>query len=236
MGGVDALHVVEGCMNTFLNLFLVFLNGFFVASEFAIVKIRASQIEVKLRQGSRLAALAKDIHNHMDAYLSAVQLGITLSSLGLGWIGEKTVAKGLVLFVHWAQLSIPHTWIDQLAFPIAFFIITILHIVLGELVPKSLAIQHPVQTTFIVAIPLKLFYKICWPFIFILNGSALLVLKLIGIRPSKNQLHTTDEIRILLEQSNESGSIEDSEHDIIRNVFFSSTKTVKQIMVPHLKI
>ncbi len=219
------------------TFFLVLLNGFFVAAEFAIVKIRSSQIELKLRKGHRLARVAKDIHNNLDAYLSAIQLGITVASLGLGWIGEKTMARLLIGVCRGLHITMIEPIVHQLAFPLAFLIIMVLHIVLGELVPKSLAIQHPVAITFFVVGPLRLFYRMFIPLIWMLNRCASFVLKRFGIRnkPFGNS-HSTDEIKILLEEGKASGMLQSSEHDIIQNVLYASNKTVKQIMVPHLQI
>jgi CBS domain containing-hemolysin-like protein len=152
-----------------LTLFLVFLNGFFVAAEFAIVKVRISQIEIRIRNGSFLAGITKGIVEHLDSYLSATQLGITLASLALGWIGEEVVAT----IVEKAILALGLDWISinphSIAFPIAFIIITFLHIVIGELAPKSLALQRSESVALGIALPLRAFFIVFKPFIWILN-------------------------------------------------------------------
>ena len=151
-----------------LTVFLVLLNGFFVAAEFAIVKVRSSQIEVNQDINQRTSNAAKRIVNHLDSYLAATQLGITLASLGLGWVGESSLTPVIVkLFevVGFTSASWP-VIAHNVAFPIAFVIITILHIVFGELAPKSLAIQFPAKTTFAIAWPLRAFYFVFKPLIF----------------------------------------------------------------------
>src|SRR5215213_5515948 len=143
-----------------ITLLLVFLNGFFVAAEFAIVKVRASQIEVKVKAGHRTAILSKNIIKNLDSYLAATQLGITLASLGLGWIGEPVVSKMIINLMNALGVQVSESTAHNIALPVAFAIITILHIVFGELAPKSIAIQRSERTTLWVAYPLQLFYFI----------------------------------------------------------------------------
>jgi CBS domain containing-hemolysin-like protein len=154
----------------FLTLFLVFLNGFFVAAEFAIVKVRSSQVETKGRGKGKIAGATKLILGHLDAYLAATQLGITLASLGLGWVGEGVVSSIILKIFSGLNLSLTEEAAHTIALPIAFALITVLHIVFGELAPKSLAIRHPLKTTFALALPLRVFYLVFRPFIFVLNG------------------------------------------------------------------
>lgn len=224
-------------LDIFITIFLVLLNGFFVAAEFAIVKVRASQVELKAKTGNQTAKIAKNILANLDAYLSATQLGITLASLGLGWIGESVVSKLIIssmgLFGFEITLELAH----QIALPIAFLLITILHIVFGELAPKSIAIQRPVTTTFAVAIPLNVFYYIFRPFIWVLNGLANVILKKIGISPIHgHEVHTSEELQLLLDQGKESGALDSSEHELIKNVFDFNDRTVKKIMIPRTSI
>lgn len=221
----------------FLTIFLVLLNGFFVAAEFAIVKVRASQIELKAKTGNQTAKIAKHIVAHLDGYLSATQLGITLASLGLGWIGEAVVSRIIINVFHALGLSIDPAFAHQIAFPIAFVLITVLHIVFGELAPKSIAIQRPVSTTFAIAIPLNIFYYIFRPFIWVLNGFSTFILKKIGISPIHgHEVHTSEELQLLLDQGKESGALDSSEHELIKNVFDFNDRTVKKIMVPRTSI
>jgi CBS domain containing-hemolysin-like protein len=214
------------------------LNAFFVAAEFAIVKVRISQIELKVRTGSRLAKLTKHLILHLDAYLSATQLGITLASLGLGWIGEPVVGKVLTDLIYFLGINISEQLIHKISLPLAFIVITILHIVFGELAPKSLAIQRSEQVSLFVALPLRLFYIIFSPFIWILNGFANLFIKLIGFEPitETHSLHSSDELRYIIEESSKSGSIEPTQHRLIENIFEFKDTPIKQIMVPRGKI
>ncbi len=220
-----------------ITLLLVFLNGFFVAAEFAIVKVRASQVEIKANQGNPLGAYAKNITSHLDKYLSATQLGITLASLGLGWIGESVVSKIVIDFFHFINQPLNPVDAHAISFPIAFITITVLHIVFGELAPKSVAIIYPLQTTLSVSLPLHIFYTICRPFIWFLNGFANLIVRAIGIDPAKTaDIHTEEELRMILTESEEGGAIKQSEHELIQNVFEFDDRVVRQILIPRNKI
>ena len=223
-----------------LTFFLVFLNGFFVAAEFAIVKVRASQIEIKVKTGSKVAKIAKHMTQHLDGYLAATQLGITLASLGLGWVGEEVMERMLhnVLTFFGASAEFVTSFSGTFAPVIAFAIITILHIVFGELAPKSIAIQRPVNTTMGIALPLHFFYLVFRPFIWLLNGFANLILKLFGISTigGHEAHHSSEELQYLLDQGKESGVIENNEHELIKNVFDFNERVVKNIMVPRTKI
>jgi len=220
-----------------ITLLLVFLNGFFVAAEFAIVKVRASQVEIKANQGNPLGAYAKNITSHLDRYLSATQLGITLASLGLGWIGESVVSKIVIDFFHLINQPLNPLDAHAISFPISFITITVLHIVFGELAPKSVAIIYPLQTTLSVSLPLHIFYTICRPFIWFLNGFANLIVRAIGIDPAKTaDIHTEEELRMILTESEEGGAIKQSEHELIQNVFEFDDRVVRQILIPRNKI
>ncbi|WP_256003104.1 hemolysin family protein [Pedobacter deserti] len=220
----------------FLTFFLVALNGFFVAAEFAIVKVRASQIEIKAKSGSRVANIAKHITQHLDGYLAATQLGITLASLGLGWVGESvmhTIVHDLLI-----NFNLSEVYISSISTIIAFLFITVMHIVFGELAPKSVAIQRPVATTLFVSLPLQAFYWVFRPFIFVLNGLANVILKLFGISSvgGHESVHSTEELYYLLDQGKESGALDTNEHELIKNVFDFNERVVKNIMVPRTKI
>jgi len=224
----------------FLTFFLVVLNGFFVAAEFAIVKVRASQIEIKAKSGNRVANIAKHITQHLDGYLAATQLGITLASLGLGWVGESVMEHLLHNLL--TSLNQSPEFIDSFsktASPIiAFSFITIMHIVFGELAPKSIAIQRPVATTLFISVPLQIFYVVFRPFIWLLNGFASIILKAFGISSAgaHEAVHSTEELYYLLDQGKESGALDTNEHELIRNVFDFNERVVKNIMVPRTKI
>jgi CBS domain containing-hemolysin-like protein len=224
----------------FLTFFLVFLNGFFVAAEFAIVKVRASQIEIKAKTGHRVAKIAKHITQHLDGYLAATQLGITLASLGLGWVGEEVMEHLLQnLLVSFGASPETVTSFSGTAAPvIAFTFITIMHIVFGELAPKSFAIQRPVNTTLAISAPLHIFYLVFRPFIWLLNGFANFILKLFGIHPAGGHEahHSSEELQYLLDQGKESGALDTTEHELIKNVFDFNERVVKNIMVPRTKI
>lgn len=220
-----------------LTFFLVFLNGFFVASEFAIVKVRASQLEVKAQEGHRAANLASHIVTHLDGYLAATQLGITLASLGLGWIGEPVFSKILIAGMHGVGIQLTEQVAHSISMPIAFSVITMLHIVFGELAPKSLAIQRAEQVTLVVSFPLRVFYLVFRPFIWALNGISNVMLKLVGITPShETEVHSHDELKFLIQQGHETGAIEATDYDIIKNAFDFSERTAKQVMVPRTQL
>jgi CBS domain containing-hemolysin-like protein len=220
----------------FLTFFLVALNGFFVAAEFAIVKVRASQIEIKAKSGSRVANIAKYITQHLDGYLAATQLGITLTSLGLGWVGESVMHSLIHDFL--VRFNFSEVYITSISTAIAFLLITVMHIVFGELAPKSVAIQRPVATTLFIAVPLQAFYLIFRPFIWVLNGFANVILKLFGISNvgGHESVHSTEELHYLLDQGKESGALDTNEHELIKNVFDFNERVVKNIMVPRTKI
>jgi CBS domain containing-hemolysin-like protein len=184
-------------------VFLVLLNGFFVASEFAIVKVRASQLDALATHGVRRARFARQVTSHLDAYLSATQLGITLASLGLGWLGEPFLADMIEPFFALANITSP-VLTETLAFALAFGTITILHIVLGELAPKSIAIRKAVPTTLWISQPLSLFYVVFKPAIWLLNGLANWLLKSVfHLDPvGENELaHSEEELRLILDES-----------------------------------
>lgn len=218
----DSLSDEVSVWKLILTLFLVFLNGFFVAAEFAIVKVRASQIEVHKGIRSSSANAAKKIVTHLDSYLAATQLGITLASLGLGWVGESSLTPLILKSFSALGFSGPEyaALAHSISFPIAFAIITILHIVFGELAPKSLAIQYPTQTTFAISWPLRIFYTIFKPVIWVMNGLANIILRAIGITPVHGgDIHTEEELKMIITESQEGGAIEQTERDLIQNVF-----------------
>lgn len=219
------------------TIFLVLLNGFFVAAEFAIVKVRSSQIDIKAREGHRMASLSKHIIANLDSYLSATQLGITIASLGLGWIGEEVVSELVLNFFTFLGLTLSPESAHRIAVPIAFGVITILHIVFGELAPKSYAIQRPESTTLWLAGPLNVFYWVFKPFIWVLNGFSNWVLKLIGITPLKEaEVHSPEELKLMVEQGKKSGMIEARKYEIIRNAFDFAERSARQAMVPRTHV
>ncbi|UYZ63147.1 hemolysin family protein [Hymenobacter weizhouensis] len=216
---------------------LVLANGFFVAAEFAIVKVRLSQMELRAQEGNWFAKLTLRLLHKLDAYLSATQLGITIASLLLGWIGEGVVVDIVLAIVHGLGYEMTNAAAHSLAVPISFGLITFMHIVFGELVPKSLAIQRAEMTSMVVAVPLQAFYFLTFPVIWVMNKISNAVLRLMGVQPaSEHEVHTTEELRLLLDQSKQGGELQDSEHELIENVFQFNDRMVKQIMVPRTKI
>jgi CBS domain containing-hemolysin-like protein len=224
-------------LDIFITFLLVFLNGFFVAAEFAIVKVRTSQLEIKAKKGNRAAVLSKHIVTHLDGYLAATQLGITIASLGLGWIGEPVVSKIIIKIMHVFGLAVNPELAHDIALPVAFAIITVLHIVFGELAPKSLAIQRSEKTTLAIAYPLQLFFYLFKPVIWILNNIANFILKIFGISTVHgSDVHSSEELKYLVKQGQENGKIDAAEYQIIKNAFNFSEQTAKQIMVPRLNV
>src|SRR3989344_7244669 len=222
-----------------LVFILVFLNGFFVASEFSLVAVRKTRIDVLVKKGNRSAKLVQKSIAHLDTFISATQLGITLASLALGWIGEPVLANFLEPFFDDFlpdRLAIISS--HSFAFTIAFATITFLHIVLGELAPKTIALQRAEKTSLLIIAPLTLFTKIFKPFIWILNGAGNMVLKLVGFSaPSGHQLvHSEEEIKMILAQSAEEGAIEKQEAEMVYSVLRLGDTSVKEIMVPRKNV
>lgn len=220
-----------------LVVFLVFMNGFFVAAEFAMVKVRGSRIDALVQEGHKRAKLAVHLTDNLDAYLSACQLGITLASLGLGWIGEPAIAdvlEPLLLSMGIESGVVLHT----ISFAIAFSIITFLHIVLGELAPKTLAIRKSEGVTLWTAGPMIWFHKLMYPFIWFLNGTANRLLRMFGIMPASehDSAHTEDEIRILMKESHKSGLIDNTEMTLVDNIFEFTETTAREIMIPRTEM
>lgn len=224
-------------LNILLTVLLVLLNGFFVAAEFAFVKVRPSQIDIKAQSGNRLAKLVQSMLHDLNYYLSATQLGITVASLALGWVGESVVAAVVVAIIDQLGLTLTPTLIHQIAIATSFTLITIMHIVLGEQAPKVLAIQKPETTSMAIAIPLRAFAFMTFPLIWVLDRLSNLVAGLFGGNATHgSEVHTSEELRLLLDQSKQSGEIQESEHELLENVFEFNDRMVKQIMVPRTKL
>jgi CBS domain containing-hemolysin-like protein len=214
--------------------FLVLLNGFFVASEFAIVKVRGSQLDALDNRNTRRVKFARHVVTHLDAYLSTTQLGITLASLSLGWLGEPFLAQMLEPFFAMAGVTSPAV-IHGVSFSIAFAIITFLHIVLGELAPKSLAIRKALPTTLWATGPLGIFYVVFKPAIWVLNGAANLILQYVfRIHPvAESELtHSEEELRVILAESQDAQQVSPLEKEILLNVLDLRHLTVRDIMTP----
>jgi CBS domain containing-hemolysin-like protein len=220
-----------------LGLLFVLANGFFVAAEFAIVKVRATQLEeIEERSGRRVEA-ARTIVRHLDTYLSSTQLGVTLSSLALGWIGEPAFAHLVEAPLAAVGVLSPRI-VQGVAFAVAFSIISVLHIVLGELAPKSLAIRFALPVALWIAIPLHLFTRVAWPAIWLLNSTANRFLALIRIPPASEggELHSEEEIRILLDESTARGTMSPHRRELLDGFFDFTKRTARQIMIPRTDV
>ncbi|MEN9845766.1 MAG: hypothetical protein RIS36_913 [Pseudomonadota bacterium] len=219
-----------------LIVLLVALNAFFVAAEFAIIKVRYSAVEADVAAGSKVAKISQAILDKLDKYLSAAQIGITLASLALGWVGEPVVAAFLVEGAHAFGLPLSETLAHQIAVPVGFTLITVLHLVFGEAVPKYAAIYYPQELTYVCAIPLKFFAVATAPLVWVINGLTWLILTPLGIKvQSEEDTHTEEELRLLLAesaQSGEEGAIQKTEHELIEKVFKFDERVVRQVMVP----
>ncbi|MBC7450392.1 MAG: HlyC/CorC family transporter, partial [Cytophagales bacterium] len=221
-----------------ITLFLVALNGFFVAAEFAIVKVRPSQLEVLASSGNSRAQVSIKILQDLDAYLSATQFGITLASLGLGWAGEQVVMPLVIIAFDFFSIKLPELYVHEISIVISFTLITIMHIVFGELAPKSIAIQRAESVTLAISYPLRAFYLVFRPFIWALNGFASVILKWTGFSSigEGEELHSAQELELLIDQGKVSGALEASEHQLIKNVFGFIDVTVRQVMTPRTSI
>ena len=219
-------------------LLLVLANAFFVAAEFALVGARKTRLDELARGGDGKARLARRAVQSLDRYISATQLGITLASLGLGWIGEPTVAGLIQGWFVWLPPALASIGTHGAAVAVAFTFITVLHIVLGELVPKALALLHPEDVSRWVAAPIMVFAWVMAIPIDILNGISNAVLKLIRVpRPSEHdRLHSPEEIRMLVEQSTEAGSLEQQDARLLEGVFEFSEKTAEEVMTPRTEM
>ena len=225
-------------------ILLVLANGFFVASEFALVAVRKSRIEALAVEGDKAAIRLLGMLNNLNAYISATQLGITLSSLGLGWIGEPAVASLLEPFLLWVGTNTGATFLASgpvlhgISFAVAFSLITFLHIVFGELAPKTAALELSERVSYFVAVPLQIFYKIFNYPIRLLDWAGTRTVRLFGLHPSgeHGSSYTEDEIRQLIRVSQASGHLNEEEQRLIDQVFEFSETTVKEAMIPRTEI
>ena len=220
----------------FLAVVLVFANAFFVAAEFALVKVRSTQLDLRVAQGHRGAAVARNMVTHLDAYLSATQLGITFASLGLGWVGEPSVAALVKPLL--TRLGVDEHTTHTIAFGVGFGVISFLHIVLGEVAPKSLAIARPEAITIGVAYPMRAFYLIFWPALVLLNSTSNAILRLLGVETVGHHSLAVpaDELRQIAEDSAAGGQISKGQGTLLSNVFTFSDRVAREIMVPRAKV
>lgn len=211
---------------------LLILTAFFVATEFAIVKIRPSRVDQLIQDKRKNAKAVKQVIDDLDGYLSACQLGITITALGLGWLGEPAVAR--IVEPVFRQWGLPDTFSSMLSIVLSFLLITFLHVVLGELAPKTVAIQKAEAISLLAARPIIFFYKIMYPFIWLLNGSALSLVRMFGLKPAteSEEAHSEEELRIILSESYESGKINQTEYGYVNRIFAFDDLLAREIMVP----
>ena len=219
-------------------LFFVLLNGFFVAAEFGLVSVRPTRVEQLVAEGNRSAVAVRRAISNPDDFIAATQLGITLASLSLGWIGEPALASLIIPLLHF----LPEEWIGAAAHSIAgtfaFAVITFLHVVIGELAPKSIALQHPERTSLVVARPTEIALKVFRPAIWALNGTGNALLRLVGIHPASGheRVHSVQELKMLIDASQEEGVLEEQEQQMLQAVFDLRAIRASQVMVPRTEM
>jgi CBS domain containing-hemolysin-like protein len=219
-------------------LALVFANGFFVAAEFAIVTVRKTRIDQLISEGHRGARAVRRAVTDPDAYIAATQLGITMASLGLGWIGEPALASLIQPAFAFVPVQVAAATAHSIAVAIAFAFITALHITLGELAPKTIALQRAESTAMLVVKPTELFMRAFWPFIRLLNGAGQAVVNLMGLRGSGKHalVHSEEELKMLVTASQEAGVLEEQEEQMLHRVFDFADLTAGQTMVPRTEL
>jgi CBS domain containing-hemolysin-like protein len=223
-------------INLIVIAILIAFTAFFVSFEFAIVKIRSTRIDQLVAEGNKKAIAAKKIVSNLDEYLSACQLGITVTALGLGWLGEPTVEH--MLHPLFTKLNIAESAAGILSFIIAFASVTFIHVVVGELAPKTIAINKAEAVTLIFAKPMIIFYKLMYPFIKVLNGSARVIVGIFGLKPASEheEAHSEEELQLIISESYKSGEINQSEYKYVNNIFEFDDRIAKEIMVPRTEI
>jgi CBS domain containing-hemolysin-like protein len=215
---------------------LILLNGFFVSIEYAIVKVRHHRIDSMAEAGRKRAVIVKGMLGQLEQYLSACQVGITLCSLGLGWLSEPIIAT--MLYPLFEMTGLHSGVLRIISLTIAFLLIAMMHIVFGELAPKTVAILKAESIVMWFARPMKLFFKLMYPLVWILQKISTTVLKIVGVAPStgQTQLHTEDEIRIMMKESSERGLIDSTEMSLVDNIFEFADTTAREIMIPRTEM
>lgn len=223
-------------VNLTIFIILIALTAFFVATEFAIVKVRQSRIDQLVAEGHKSAQSAKQVTTHLDEYLSACQLGITVTALGIGMVGESTFE--FILHPLFSFIGISEEYVQFFTIGGAFVLATFFHVVVGELAPKTVAIQKAEKITLAFSKPIMVFYKILFPFIWFLNGSARILVGIFGMKPASEHevSHTEEELRLLLTESYKSGEINQNELNYVNKVFEFDDRIAREIMVPRTKI
>ncbi|MDR9749369.1 hemolysin family protein [Paenibacillus taichungensis] len=222
-------------LNIVLLIILIALTAFFVASEFAVVKIRTSRVDQLVAEGNKKAILAKKVVSDLDYYLSACQLGITVTALGLGALGKPTVER--LLYPVFNYLNVSASISAVASYAIAFILVTFLHVVVGEMAPKTMAIQFSEKLTLLLSPPLYWFGKIMYPFIWALNGASRVILRTFGVKPAGHeQAYSEDEIKIIMNQSYEGDENNKTKLSYLENVFVFDERDAKDIMVPRTEL
>lgn len=224
-------------LNLFFVAILIALTAFFVASEFAIVKIRSTRLDQLIQEGQKSAILAKKVTTNLDEYLSACQLGITITALGIGRLGEPTFERMLHPVIGALPFS-SEAIVTTVSIAVSFLIMTFLHVVIGELAPKTLAIQKAERITLLLSPPLRVFYFVMYPLIWFLNGAARLLTRSVGLKSmSEHEVtHTEEELRLILSDSYRGGEINQSEFKYVNKIFEFDERVAKEIMVPRVDI
>ncbi|WP_455662738.1 hemolysin family protein [Pradoshia sp.] len=221
--------------NLLLLIILLIMTAFFVGAEFAVVKLRMSRIDQLISEGNKKAITAKKVASDLDYYLSACQLGITITALGLGALGKPAVER--ILYPVFDFLNISDTLSSALSYAIAFILVTFLHVVLGEMAPKTLAIQYAERMSLLLSPPLYWFGKIMSPFIWSLNGTSRLFLRLFGVKPAGHEdTYSEEELKIIMAQSFQGGEIDKTELSYMENIFSFDERVAKDIMVPRTEM
>jgi CBS domain containing-hemolysin-like protein len=234
---VDPPSMVMAASSTIAVLGLVALNGFFVAAEFSLVAARRSKLDEMIAQGDRAARTVQTALQHLDRYIAATQLGITIASLGLGWIGEPILAQLFDRLFRTLGVNPSPTAIHVAAVPVAFFILTFFHIVLGELAPKSIALTSPEKTARAVVRPLLVFSRVISHFIWVSNGAANGLLRVFGVEPINDpEGHSPDEIRFLVMQAHARGTLDESDRAMLAGVLDFHEKKARDVMRPRTEV
>ena len=220
--------------NLFVIAILLFSNGFFVAAEFSMVSVRKTRIAQLTNEGNFSARVALEALKDLDKFIAAVQLGVTISSIGLGWVGEATVVRMILPLFSFLPSNYQVSTAHSVSITIAFVLITVLHVVIGELMPKSIALQYPEKTSLFVALPMKLLTNLFSPLIIMLNGLASFLLKFFKVPPAQTShlAHSIEELNMLINASYKEGVLNETEKEMLHNVFKFSDLTAKQVMIP----
>jgi CBS domain containing-hemolysin-like protein len=219
-------------------LALVLANGFFVAAEFSLVTVRKTRVDQLIAEGNRMARSVRRAISDPERYIAATQLGITMASLGLGWIGEPAVADTLRPVFAGLPAPLGEVSAHSVSVAIAFALITALHIVLGELAPKTIALQQTEKTALLVVKPTQWFMWTLWPFIALLNGMGLAAVRALGLKPPSGpaMVHSEEELKMLVTASQEAGVIEEDEEQMLHRVFGFGDLTAGQVMLPRTEM